>query len=36
MRGRLLVAGLVVLVLALAALGVLFSARRRLLQPVTP
>jgi hypothetical protein len=35
MRRPLLVAGLVVLVLALAGLGVLLSARRRLLQPAT-
>jgi hypothetical protein len=36
MRRRLLIAGLVALVLVLAAVGVLLSARRRLLRPLTP
>jgi hypothetical protein len=36
MRRHLLIAGLVAIVLALAAVGVLLSARRRLLQLSTP
>jgi hypothetical protein len=36
MRRRLLIEGLVALVLALAAVGVLLSVRRRFLHPLSP